>query len=141
MALHQYDPDKVTLVYGGSLIKGYAPQSFINVTYNAQLFTLLVGSDGEGSRSKSNNSSALIEIRLMPGSLGNLLLNGFFQADKISGASALPLVITDPSTLSVFAAESAWVRQDPGYDFQQDAQPRVWQLEAHRLTSFYGAAA
>lgn len=140
MGFHQYDPDKVTLVFAGALITGFAPGSFLNITYNQDLFTLLIGADGEGTRSKSNNSSAIIDLRLMPGSSGNLILNSLFAADKVSGAGAQPLVITDPSRGTTFAAESAWIRREPGYDFQQEAQPMAWQLECSSLQSFYGAA-
>ena len=140
MGLHQYDPKEVTLIFGGALITGYAEGSFINVEYNGDLFTLQVGSDGEGTRSKSNNSSARITVTLMSGSIGNLLLNAALQADKAGGAGALPLALTDLSTGTSFVAEGAWVVRDPGRDFQTEGQPTEWILEAHELVSAYGAA-
>ncbi len=140
MTLHQYDPKQVSLIFGGSLITGFAPDSFINVEYNVDLFSLLVGADGEGSRSKSNNNSARVTVTLMPGSVGNALLNVAFQADKAGGAGAAPLAITDPSTGTLFASEGAWVVRDPGKDFQGEAQPMEWILETDNMQSFYGAA-
>ncbi len=140
MGLHQYDPKEVTLVFGGALITGYAEGSFINIEYNGDLFALAVGSDGEGTRSKSNNSSARITVTLMSGSVGNRLLGAALSADKAAGAGAVPLVVTDLSTGSSFAAEGAWVVRDPGIDFQTEGQPIEWILEAHELQSFYGSA-
>lgn len=140
MTLHQYDPKEVSLIFGGALITGYAEGSFINVEYNGDLFTLQVGTDGEATRSKSNNNSARVTVTLMPGATGNALLNAAFQADKAGGAGAVPLAITDPSTASVFGAEGAWVTKDPGRDFQTEGQPIEWVIETDNLQSFYGAA-
>ncbi len=140
MGLHQYDPKQVSLIFGGALITGFAEGSFINIEYNNDLFTLAVGSDGEATRSKSNNNSARVTVTLMPGSVGNALLNTAFQADKAGGAGALPLAITDRSTGSSFAAEGAWVVKDPGKDFQTEGQPMEWMLETDNLQSVYGAA-
>lgn len=137
---HQYDPKQVSLILGGALITGFAEGSFINIEYNADLFTLSVGSDGESTRSKSNNNSARITVTLMSGAVGNALLNVAFQADKAAGAGAVPLAITDPSTGTLFASEGAWVVKDPGKDFQTEGQPMEWIIETDNLQSFYGAA-
>ena len=60
MGLHNYDPANVKLVAGPVLVEGYAEGSMVNVESNADLFTLQTGSDGESTRSKSNNRSARV---------------------------------------------------------------------------------
>ena len=140
MTLHQYDPKGVTLVFGGALITGFAEGTFINVEYNNDQFALAVGSDGEATRSKSNNNSARITVTLMGGAVGNALLNIPFQADKAGGLGVVPLAINDASTLTSFAAEGAWIVKDPGKDFQTEGQPMEWIIETDNLLSVYGAA-
>lgn len=136
--MHQYDPKKVHAIYGGAIITGYADGSFLRIEYNEDFFNLLVGADGEATRSKSNNRSAIITMTLMPGSSGNAILGAAAKADDAAGAGVLPLVITDLSTGTTFAAESAWVKKDPGYDFQKEAQAKEWTLETDNLTSIHG---
>lgn len=138
--LHQYDPAEVHFVFGGVLIDGYADGSFLNVEFNVDLFTLLVGADGCATRSKSNNRSARITCMLMPGSTGNLKLNAALAADKAGGLGVLPALLTDLSTGTTFATEGMWVVKDPGYDFQTEAQPKEWVLETDNLESLHGAA-
>src|SRR3990172_2093317 len=97
--MHQFDPANVKFVFGGALITGYAEGSFVTIEYNEDSFKLLGGADGEATRSKSNNRSAQVTLRLMPGSSGNLILGAAQTADQAAGLGVLPLVITDLSTL------------------------------------------
>lgn len=140
MPLHQYDPKNVKLVFGAVLVEGYAEGSFVNVEYNEDLFSLQIGSDGESSRSKSNNRSARITVNLMPGAAANIGLGAALAADKAAGAGVFPLALTDLSTGSSFIAEGAWIVRDPGYDFQTEAQARQWIFETDNLEAVYGAA-
>lgn len=140
MGFHAYDPKNVKLVFGAVLVEGFAEGSMINVEYNGDLFTLQVGSDGESSRSKTNNNSARLTIQLMPGAAANIGLGAALSADKAAGAGIFPLQLTDLSTGTTFIAENAWVVRDPGYDFQTEAQPREWILETDNLEAIYGAA-
>lgn len=140
MGFHAYDPKNVKLVFGPVLVEGFAEGSFVNVEYNADFFTLQVGSDGESSRSKSNNNSARLTVQLMPGAAANIGLGAALAADKAIGAGVFPLALTDLSTGSTFIAENAWVVRDPGYDYQTEAQPREWVFETDNLQSVYGAA-
>ena len=140
MTKHQYDPAQVKMTFGGAIIEGYAEGSFINVQYNADLFALTVGSDGEATRSKSNNKSARVTVTLMPGALANAILGGFQKADDAGGVGVLPLSITDLSTGSSFIAEGAWIVKPPDYDFQTEAQPREWIIETDNLLQLVGAA-
>lgn len=141
MPLHQYDPNNVTVVFGGALIDGFADGSFVNVEYNNDLFSLSVGADGEASRSKSNDRSARVTVTLMPGSTGNLILNAAIRLDEATNGGVVPLLVTDLSTGTTFAAEGCWVTKDPGSDFQTEAQTVEWVLETDRMIANHGAAA
>lgn len=140
--MQQYDPKNVVMTFGPALIDGYAPDSFISIERNADSFALLIGSDGEAARSASNNKSARITVRLMPGSVGNAVLKAALMADEAGGAGVLPLTITDSSVTPprVHAAESAWVVRDPDIDYQTEAQPIEYILETDRMISTTGIA-
>lgn len=140
MGLHAYDPKNVKLVFGVVLVEGFAEGSMVNVQYNADRFTLQSGSDGESSRSASNNNSARITVNLMPGAASNIGLGAALTADKATGAGIFPLALTDLSTGTTFIAKDAWIVRDPGYDYQTEAQSREWIFETDNLDSVYGAA-
>lgn len=142
MPLQKYDPKFVFLVYGGALITGYAPDTFIEIERNADLYSLKIGCDGEACRSKSNDKGTRVTITLMPGSQGNTILMGASQGDDASPVGLpLPLAVTDVSTASTFNALEAWVVKDPGYTFSKEAEPKKWVLEMPDLIAFHGAAA
>lgn len=136
--MQQYDPAKIILVLGPTLITGYAPDSFVKVEWNVPRFALLVGSDGESVRSQSRNQSARITVRLMPGSTGALALEAAIIADKAGGAGVLPLMLTDLSTGRSHAAEGAWVTNDPDIDYQTEVQPIEFVLETDKLIATPG---
>ena len=106
MGFHQYDPANVKLIFGPVLVEGYAEGSTVNVEYNNDQFTLQVGSDGESSRSKSNNNSARLTVMLMPGAAANIGLGAALTADKAIGLGVFPLALTEsvPRTLTVWIA-------------------------------------
>lgn len=131
--MQQYDPSGVTLIFGGALITGYAPDSIVKVEWNTPRFALLVGADGEAARSRSRNESARITVRVMPGSTGAMILEAAVIADKAGGAGVLPLLLTDLSTGRSHASEGAWVVNDPDIDYQQEVEPIEFMIETDRL--------
>lgn len=140
MGLHNYDPANVKLVAGPVLVEGYAEGSMVNVESNADLFTLQSGSDGESTRSKSNNRSARVTVNLMPGAAANIGLGVLLGLDKASGLGIFSMVLIDLSTGTKFSAENCWIVKEPGYDFQTEAQSREWIFETDNLDANYGAA-
>jgi len=127
-----YSPLNVHMIYGGAQISGFAEGSYINVEFNEERAVLLVGADGESTRSIVANKSARITVRLLPTSTSNAVFQAALTADEL-GAGALPLVLTNSDTGQIYTAEGAWVVQPPGYDFQVEAQAVEWVLETDEL--------
>lgn len=135
-----YDPKQVLLTVGGAIIDGYAPGTFINVEQQADMWSMQVGASGEGQFSKSNDESALITITLMPGSIGNAILESMRQADLIGNLGARPLTISDPSTLTQHIATSARVMRSPTRVYSTEAQGVEWVLGTLNLKTVHGAS-
>lgn len=136
-----YNLRDVKCIYGGALLSGYGDGDAIRIEYNADLFTLQVGADGEAARSKSNNRSARITIRCMVGSAANAILQAALTADQAANAGAAPLSIFDPATLTNHTARGAWVTRPPTKVYAADAQALEWVLETDELIGFVGAEA
>jgi hypothetical protein len=140
MAVKNYDPDRVSMIFGPVILHGLADGSFLTVEYNEDAFTLQVGSDGESCRSRSNNNSARVTFKLGQWSNSNDLLSGLFVADLLSGVGVFPLLIKDNNGTTLHAAETAWITKFPTAEFDREAGSREWVIETDSLQSFVGGA-
>jgi hypothetical protein len=136
MAAKTYDPSQVAIIVGGYNITGFADGSFITVARNADAFALYVGTDGEGTRAKSNNKSGRITITLAQSSDSNAILSGIATLDELSNNGIVPLLIKDNSGLSLYAAETAWIVKTPDSEFGREVGSREWILETDNLSAF-----
>lgn len=131
-----YNPKEVILTVGPYIISGYADGSFITVERNEDAWSLQIGTDGEGTRSKSNNRSGTVTTRLMQSSDSNQVLSALALADEQSGAGIVPIFIKDgsPGGTTLVIAESGWVRKLPSVEYDRTALGREWVLETDVLT-------
>ncbi|NIQ91021.1 MAG: DUF3277 family protein [Nitrospinaceae bacterium] len=135
MGTKTYNPADVTLVFGGIIVDGYADGTFITVARNEDAFTLMIGSDGEACRAKSNNKSGTVVFTLMQSSLANDLLSAQFNLDELSpgGDGIAPLLMKDNSGRTVVAAETAWIRKPADITFGREIENREWTIETNSL--------
>jgi hypothetical protein len=126
MGVLTYDPKKVILTFGGHQLTGFAEGTAIKIKRKEDMWTMQIGVDGEGTRSKSNNKSAEVEAILMQSSNSNDALSILALVDENTNGAALPLTCVDLSGRSLFQAESAWIRKYPDSDFADKAGPRSW---------------
>ncbi len=139
MALRTYDPVQIAMIFGGP-ITGFADGTFVSVEYNEDLFTLLVGSDGEACRSKTNNNSARITFTLGQWSQSNDFLSALMNVDLNSplGDGIVPFLLKDLSGTTVLAAEKAWLVKPPTIEYAREPGSREWVAETDFLTFLAG---
>jgi hypothetical protein len=137
-----YDPDRVSFIFAGVPVEGFADGTFISVEQNEDAFVLAIGSDGEACRAKSNNRSAKITLTLLQTSRSNQLLTAFYQTDIISpsGDGIAPLLIKDNSGTSLHLAEKAWITKIPAATYAREAENREWVFETNELINNVGGA-
>lgn len=132
MAAKVYDANEVTVNFAGiDLDSGFADGEFVRIEEEPQ-FEAVVGSDGEVTRSKSNQNLATVTIILMQSSSGNAAMSVIHNLDRSEGAGAGigTLLIRDRQGLSVFSSESAWITKMPDESFDRTATSREWILNA-----------
>lgn len=141
MALHTYDPAQLAIVFAGIPVDGFADGTFLSVEQNEDSFSLQVGTDGEGCRSKSNNRSGRVTFTLGQWSKTNDLLSAVHQVDINSpnGDGIGPLLIKDMSGTSIYAAEKAWIVKPPAAAFGREAESREWVIETNDLQQLHGS--
>lgn len=133
-----YDPKEVTLLVGPAIISGYADDTFINIEYDEDTYTLMTGCDGETIRSRSHVRSAKITISLMPSSIANTILMAYHVADLAGNAGAVTLAIRDGSNNTIHSSEGVWVEKTPGREYGKEAKAVQWVLRAARLETVFG---
>jgi hypothetical protein len=138
--IYTLDPKLTKVVYFGALVTGFGKGSFIEIAYNKPRYTLVVGADGKAVRVRSRDNSAKITIRLMPGALGNQVMQAAKRLDDFENAGAGPLTIVDSSTIPPTAyVGAAWVEKTPNKVWAEDnAEPREWVLESPDLQDAEG---
>lgn len=138
MAVHTYAPDQVTVVFGPVVLEGFAPDSLVAVEYEEDLWTKQVGADGHVARSKTNNATARVTVRLMQTSMSNDMLSAIAQLDRHANEGVFPLMIKDNSGRSLHVAESAWITRPPNSEYAREAGTREWAFDTGQLESFVG---
>lgn len=138
MDTKSYNFKQVSVSYGGRLLTGFAEGDAVTVEPDNDAWSLSTGADGESTRSKSNNRSATVTIRLMQGSDSNDVLSGFALADDASGAGALPLFVKDNSGRSLHASEKAWIQKLPTSTYGAESGEREWVIRCGEMVHNIG---
>lgn len=140
MSVKNYDPATVIAVFAGIPLQGFADGTFISVEQNEDSFSLTVGADGEGCRSKTNNQSARITLTLLQSSLTNDALSAIHNVDLNSplGDGIGPFLLKDLSGTTLLAAEKAWIVRFPASTYSRDPESREWIFETDLLVQNVG---
>lgn len=136
----EYDANEVTCNFSLFPIEsGYADGEFIRIEQDNDSFSAVQGTDGEVTRSKTNQDLTTVTIILMQSSDGQAILSTIHNADKISGngAGIGPLMIRDRQGLSVFEAD-AWIKGPPKVSYDRGATGREWSLHCTNVVRFDG---
>ena len=137
-----FDPDEVSvLAVGVPIDGGWGDGAFIEVIQEADDFVTVVGSDGDVTRSKTNDRRATVNLTLTQGALANSLLSVVSNLDRTSpnGAGVGPLLIKDNQGTTLFEAEHSWVMKPPDVTFDRTATNRVWKIGCANLRRLDGS--
>ncbi len=131
-----YDPNNITIVGAGVPIDGgFADGAFVEIAYDSDAFVDVVGTDGDVTRSKTNDRRATITISLMSSSNNNTLFSLIHNIDlgQDNGAGVGPALIKDNQGTTLFAAEKSWVMKTPDRTFDKTATAVVWKIRCADL--------
>jgi len=141
MAVRTYDPSYVSMFYGPIQMQGFAQDSAIGVEHDEDDWTLVVGVDGEGTRSKTSNRSATITVSLMQSSEVNDLLSAqrLLDINTPGGTGGQPIIIKDNNGTTLFACETAWIQKPPAAELNREATGREWVFRTDNVDALHGS--
>lgn len=137
--MKEYNAKQVNVSLAGkNLNGGYADGTFFIVRRSTPSFTKKVGTDGEVTRSRTNDRTGEFEIHLMQGSDDNDWLSALFLLDENSenGAGVGALSCEDKNGTTLHFAANAWLTEWPEANFDREAGPRVWKGECEFLENY-----
>ena len=136
--LKKYNAGEVGVIFGSRALQGFTEGTFVTVTRLEDSYTMVVGADGEPTRSKTNNRSGSIEITLKQSSDSNDFLSEMLISDESSGIGIAPLQVVDNSGRTIASAIEAWVMKPADSGFGRDAEDRTWTIQCGDLDLFVG---
>lgn len=136
-AVKRYDAAQVTLVFMGILIdSGFAEGEFLTLTQSAPTYEVVVGTDGQVSRSRTNNQHATIKVKLAQTSDGNTFFGALLNAGILAknGADIGPMLIRDRvSGICQYTASKCWIAAPPEVTLDNKVTTREWELQCADL--------
>lgn len=138
--LKTYDFSQVSVILGGITLSGFHEGTPVKVAYDEDAFSLLIGADGDGARSKTNNRSGTITFSLLQTSAANAQLSALHALDIAgkNGDGVVPLLIKDNSGFSLHTAQTAWIKKFADATYGRDTEVREWTIQTDNLDSLIG---
>lgn len=141
MGFKVYDADQVSITIAGvPIIAGFADGEFLRIERETEAFSDVVGTDGEVTRSKSNDDRATITVILMQTADSNDLLAALHRNDKRTpgGAGVGRTLIEDLNGRALYEARKSWIMTSPDASFDREATSREWAIRVEKLEDFTG---
>lgn len=126
MSLKTYDIKNVTCIFGGVIMRGFADGSAITVEPDENVFNVVVGSDGETTRSRTNNDNYKATIKLMQTSGAHSDLQAQTLRNSALTGTTFPFTLVDGHTGEQISCAQAFVEKLPTTEFGRDASEREW---------------
>jgi len=136
MADAQYDPSKVVITVGGFVMKKFAADSMVTVSYGEDKNTKHIGVDGYGRWTSGKNDSGQVTLTLSSYSSSNQVLTTLMKADQ-----PVPISIIDKSSDGEsFFADSCKVETRPDLEKAREETEKTWVFGFIKGEAIYAGA-
>lgn len=137
--LKNYDLKQVNVIFLGRQLTGAAENDFVTVEMSEDAWQHHVGASGEECRSRTNNESGKITVKLAQYSTDNAVLASLHLADKASpGAGVGPILVVDKSGTSLHGSDEAYISKAPAAAYAKAPGDREWVFMCSGLQHFVG---
>lgn len=134
--LRVYDASEVSIKIGVITIDaGFADGEFLRIEQGTDDFETVVGTDGEVTRSKTNDRRATATILVMQTSQGMQALSALSNLDRSTpnGAGVVPFMVRDRNGATLYTGQNCWIRRPPDASFDRAATAREWAIDIAEL--------
>lgn len=138
--LRNYDPNDVFAIFSGHRIRMLMDGTPIEAEKTEDTFTVLVGINGDGTRSRTRNGTGTATIRTQHSSPSNDILSAIHQEDLDFGSGIRPLMIKDNNGTTLLDATQAWVMKMPKIERSNVVSPVEWVFTVFDYNVFVGGS-
>lgn len=136
----EYDPGRVSIIFRGIPLEGFASGTFVNVEREVDAFAKETGARGDVTRVRSRNRSGMVTVTLQAESPSNDLLSAVASLDEQTGLGFGPITVKDMNGTSLHSGSKAWIQKMPNSESADTASTREWVFAVADLTMFVGGA-
>lgn len=136
--LKTYNAQQVSIVFNGKILTGYAENDFCTVEMSDDAWKHHVGASGEECRSRTNDESGKVTVKLAQYSSDNAVLAALHLADKASGTGVGILGVVDKSGASLHGSDEAYIMKAPAAAYAKTPGDREWVFMCAGLAHFVG---
>lgn len=129
----QHDPINIVFTFGGVPASGYLEGTFVECERYADAMSMNIGSDGEGTRIKSQNKSGYIKLSLKQDSPFNDYLTNLANQDEDTSDAVKSALLTDKQGSTIGKASKAWIKRKPKVVFSNGVEGREWTFDTVNL--------
>lgn len=133
MLLGQFNPKEVACIVAGSILEGFMDGTFITLERNEDSANMLVGAQGDATRTLSNNKGGRMTLNLQQTSPSNAVLNAQLGDMERTGGGIFTFILKDNSGLDVANSATMWVVKPPNMEYANETSGREWILETNNL--------
>lgn len=133
-----YDPNNLSVVFGGVPISGFAVDEGLSIERENPLYKSTVDLHGNPTRTKINNDSTKITLTLTHKAYSNNILSNFIEMDRLNNSGVFPVSIKEPGGSTLFACTHAYVLEAPKLGYGADEKNKTWTIQAHGVTQYIG---
>lgn len=129
-----YDARAVIVVFGGITIKEGRADDFLTIE-RPESYTWKPSPSGGGTRSATNDESAVVKLKLMRGSPHNTQLEALSTLDRATttGAGVSAISILDANGTEVYSGDKAWIEKPADGAFAKEDTDREWTIRVEKL--------
>lgn len=133
--LKTYNLMHCIVLVGGLPVSGFSDGDAVTVEFESDIWSEVVGADGEVTRSATNDRRASITFHLKDTSS----LNPYFRAKVLAARNAgmgdvFPVMIKDLNLGEKLVSPQTWVKSDPGMTKARESSDREWACMGANVT-------
>ncbi len=129
-----------SIVLGGQVLTGFGPDDFIEIAFNGEGYTQVIGADGEVAVNQDADESATVTVNLLQTSTGNAFLSTLYNAAREGGQLTHDFLFRDANGLTLYTSADAVVKRIPDTTRGKEAGSNAWEILLGVLKGFEGGA-
>jgi hypothetical protein len=127
--IRTYNAAKVTVIFNGFNVTGFADGTFINITQQNDGITTQVGADGELARAVNTDRRCTVTVTLQQTSPANDFFSSMYSIDLLTcGGRIGPVLVQDLCGDTLFSASEAWIVKPADVEFGKEVMTRAWAI-------------